>query len=204
LISASPTNENTKTNQYGFYSIALEEGEVEVMVSANNYGKDISNIKLLENTKIDFALAEIKTNVLKNVKVLGKVKTVKQHVQSTEMGKIDISMNTIKKMPTIFGENDVLKVMQLLPGIKRGGEGSIGMYVRGGGSDENLIQFDEATVYNAGHLLGFFSVFNSAALKDVNFYKGGFPSQYGGRLSSIMDIRMKEGNSNRRFVGVDC
>jgi TonB-dependent Receptor Plug Domain/Carboxypeptidase regulatory-like domain len=196
-ITNTGSNQNTKTNQYGFYSIALEEGECELTVFANNYGREISVFKLIENTQVDFALTEIKTNVIQNVRVLGKIKSVKQHVQSTEMGKIDISMNTIKKMPTIFGENDVLKVMQLMPGIKRGGEGNIGMYVRGGGSDENLIQLDEATVYNAGHLLGFFSVFNSAALKDVNFYKGGFPSQYGGRLSSIMDIRMKEGNNNK-------
>jgi CarboxypepD_reg-like domain/TonB-dependent Receptor Plug Domain len=195
-ISINETNVSTQTNQYGFYSIALEEGDYDILAQINNYGKELSTIHVIENTQLDFAMSETKTNVIQKITVKAKAKTVKQHVQSTEMGKIDISMNTIKKMPTIFGENDVLKVMQLMPGIKRGAEGSIGMYVRGGGTDENLIQLDEATVYNAGHLLGFFSVFNSAALKDVSFYKGGFPSQYGGRLSSIMDIRMKEGNSN--------
>jgi hypothetical protein len=134
---------------------------------------------------------------LKNIVIRAKNTSVKEHTQSTQMGKLEIPISTMKKVPTIAGEGDVLKVLQLTPGIKRGGEGTIGMYVRGGGNDENLILLDEATVYNAGHLLGFFSVFNTNAIKDIGMYKSGFPSNYGGRLSSVMDIKMKEGNKNK-------
>jgi hypothetical protein len=196
-ISIGGASDGVKSNAYGYYSIAVPEGDVDVNISHISYYGLQATLQLSNATQRDFKLSMAKAKSLNAVIVKGKTKTVKQHVASTEMGKIEMPIAMIKKVPTLFGESDVLKVMQLLPGIKRGGEGTIGMYVRGGGADENLIQLDEATVYNAGHLLGFFSVFNSNALKDVTFYKGGFPANYGGRLSSIMDVRMKDGNITR-------
>ncbi len=115
-------------------------------------------------------------------------------ITQTLPGMQKISMNEIKNVPVLFGEKDILKTIQLLPGIKSAGEGSSGFFVRGGGADQNLISLDEATVYNASHLLGFFSTFNSDAIKDVTVYKGDMPAQYGGRLSSLLDIKMKDGN----------
>src|SRR5436189_4230593 len=109
-----------------------------------------------------------------------------------------IEMKEINKIPVLMGEKDVLKTMQLIPGIKSAGEGNTGFYVRGGGADQNLILLDEAPVYNASHLLGFFSVFNSDAIKNVTIYKGGMPAEYGGRLSSVLDIKMNDGN-NQKF-----
>lgn len=120
----------------------------------------------------------------------------KEHVTSTQMGRIDLPVSVLLKTPAIGGEPDVIKALQLTPGVKRGTEGGIGMYVRGGGNDENLILLDGAPVYNAGHLLGFFSVFNAATLKDVQLYKSSFPAQYGGRLSSVLDVRTRDGNMN--------
>lgn len=121
----------------------------------------------------------------------------KQFIESTQMGKVDISAATLLKVPAIAGEADIVKALQLTPGIKRGTEGSIGMYVRGGGNDENLILLDGVPIYNAGHLLGFFSVFNSITIKDVQLYKSSFPAQYGGRLSSVLDVRTKEASFNQ-------
>src|SRR5436189_2106161 len=111
-----------------------------------------------------------------------------------------IEMKEINKIPVLMGEKDVLKTMQLIPGIKSAGEGNTGFYVRGGGADQNLILLDEAPVYNASHLFGFFSVFNADALQNVTLYKGGMPSQYGGRLASVLDIQMKEGNNQSMHV----
>lgn len=110
------------------------------------------------------------------------------------MGKIDLSMNQVKSVPVLLGEVDLLKTLQLLPGVRNAGEGNTGMYVRGGGPDQNLILLDDAIVYNTGHLFGFFSVFNSDAIKNTSLIKGGMPAQYGGRLSSVLDVAMKEGN----------
>src|ERR1700712_2637710 len=116
------------------------------------------------------------------------------------MGKIDLSINQIKSVPVLLGEVDILKTLQLLPGVRSAGEGNAGFYVRGGGSDQNLILLDDAVVYNTGHLFGFFSVFNSDAIKNVTLIKGGMPAQYGGRLSSVVDIAMKEGNQNKTQI----
>lgn len=118
---------------------------------------------------------------------------MRRHIEGTQMGKLDIPLSMLSKAPSLAGEPDVIKALQLTPGVKRGSEGNIGMFVRGGGNDGNLILLDGAPVYNAGHLLGFFSVFNTAAVKDVDLYKSSFPAQYGGRLSSVLDIRTKEG-----------
>src|SRR5215471_3478612 len=113
------------------------------------------------------------------------------------MGKMDLSMSQIKNIPAFMGEVDLLKAIQLLPGVRNAGEGNAGFYVRGGGPDQNLIMLDDAVVYNTGHLFGFFSIFNSDAIKNVSLIKGGMPAQYGGRLSSVLDITMKEGNMNK-------
>jgi outer membrane receptor for ferrienterochelin and colicin len=118
----------------------------------------------------------------------------RQNTESTRMSTIDLQMEEVKKMPVLFGEVDILKTIQLLPGVKGAAEGSSGFYVRGGGPDQNLILLDNATVYNASHLFGFFSVFNSDAIKNAELIKGGMPARYGGRLSSVLDISMKEGN----------
>lgn len=136
----------------------------------------------------------IKYNSLAEVKVSATANRLTAFVESTQMGKVDLPISMLAKAPSIAGEPDVIKALQLTPGVKRGTEGSIGMHVRGGGNDENLILLDGAPVYNAGHLLGFFSIFNTAAVKDVQLYKSSFPAQYGGRLSSVMDVRTKEGS----------
>src|SRR5213075_1560722 len=116
---------------------------------------------------------------------------------NAEMGRIDLSIDRIKNIPAFMGEVDILKAIQLQPGVRNAGEGSAGLYVRGGGPDQNLILLDDAIVYNTGHLFGFFSIFNSDAIKNVSLIKGGMPAQYGGRLSSVLDISMKEGNDKK-------
>src|SRR5687767_12794803 len=113
------------------------------------------------------------------------------------MGKIDMTVSRIKSVPVLLGEVDLLKTLQLMPGVRNAGEGNTGLYVRGGGPDQNLILLDDAVVYNTGHLFGFFSVFNSDAIKNVSLIKGGMPAQYGGRLSSVLDVTMKDGNVNK-------
>ena len=138
--------------------------------------------------------ASRKNRELNEVSVSAGKRRLKEAVSSTQMGKVDLPVSLLLKAPAIAGEQDVIKALQLTPGVKRGTEGGIGMYVRGGGQDENLILMDGATVYNAGHLLGFFSVFNAAAVKDVQLYKSSFPAQYGGRLSSVLDVKTKEGS----------
>jgi TonB dependent receptor/Carboxypeptidase regulatory-like domain/Secretin and TonB N terminus short domain/TonB-dependent Receptor Plug Domain len=201
-INNESNNENigTSSNSYGYFSISLPSGDFELSIGHLNYIRNTVSVSLKENTQVDYRLEASRGNKLSVINVKAKSKTVKQHTQSIDIGKLDIPIAMMKKVPTIAGESDIIKVMQLMPGIKRGGEGTIGMYVRGGGADENLIQLDEATVYNAGHLLGFFSVFNTPSIRDVSFYKAGFPSNYGGRLSSIMDVRMREGNINKHQV----
>lgn len=131
---------------------------------------------------------------LQEITVSARHSNFKKQIESTQMGKLDIPVSLLAKAPSLAGEPDIIKALQLTPGVKRGSEGSIGMYVRGGGNDENLILLDGAPVYNAGHLLGFFSVFNTSSIKDVQLYKSCFPAQYGGRLSSVLDIKTKEGN----------
>jgi outer membrane receptor protein involved in Fe transport len=119
-----------------------------------------------------------------------------RNIEGIEMSREKIPVQMVKKLPSFMGEADVLRTITLLPGIQNGGEGSSGLYVRGGGPDENLLILDEAPVYNASHLMGFFSVFNSDAIKDIEVYKGGIPAQYGGKASSVIDIRMKDGHIN--------
>jgi hypothetical protein len=179
------------SNEYGFYSLSLPKGNYSVVVSQVGYETLVQKIKLDSSQTINFSLQT--KNVLKEVVVESSRKN--DNLTKAQMGTETINMSAISKVPVIFGEKDLLKTIQLLPGVKSAGEGNSGFFVRGGGADQNLILLDEAPVYNATHLLGFFSTFNSDAIKDATIIKGNSPSQYGGRLSSVLDVKMKEGNN---------
>jgi len=179
------------SNEYGFYSLTLPSGNYSVMISQVGYETLVQKIKLDSSQSINFYLQT--KNVLKEVVVESSRKN--DNLTKAQMGTETINMSAISKVPVIFGEKDLLKTIQLLPGVKSAGEGNSGFFVRGGGADQNLILLDEAPVYNATHLLGFFSTFNSDAIKDATIIKGNSPSQYGGRLSSVLDVKMKEGNN---------
>jgi hypothetical protein len=179
------------SNEYGFYSLTLPKGNYSVMVSQVGYETLVQKIKLDSSQSINFYL--LTKNVLKEVVVESSRKN--DNLTKAQMGTETINMSAISKVPVIFGEKDLLKTIQLLPGVKSAGEGNSGFFVRGGGADQNLILLDEAPVYNATHLLGFFSTFNSDAIKDATIIKGNSSSQYGGRLSSVLDVKMKEGNN---------
>lgn len=180
------------TNSYGFYSITLPAGNYQLVFTMVGYQNDTLNINLTGNLQLNHALAE-QLNTLADVVVSSK--KANDNLLKANMGMEKLSVTGIAKVPVLFGEKDILKTAQLLPGIKSAGEGSSGFYVRGGSADQNLILLDEAPVYNASHLLGFFSTFNSDALKDVTIIKGNSPAQYGGRLSSVLDVKMKDGNN---------
>ena len=176
---------------YGYYSISLDAGQYDVKYSYVGYSSVVKNVQFSEPIRLNIELSE-RQDVLDEVVV--EAKQSDENTKGTQMGKIDLSMDKIKTIPAFMGEVDVLKTIQFLPGVSSGGEGNTGFYVRGGGPDQNLILLDEATVYNASHLFGFFSVFNADAIKNVSLIKGGMPSNYGGRLSSVLDITMKDGN----------
>ena len=180
----------TTSNAYGFYSIAIPFDSIEFVVSYTGYKPSVINLKLEQNTSLDIFLAN--NSQLQEVVVSSNGQ--ERISNDVQMSKIDLSIEQIKNLPALFGEKDVLKVIQLLPGVQKGSEGSSGLYVRGGGPDQNLIILDDATVYNASHLFGFFSLFNGSALKSVELTKGGFPARYGGRLSSVIDMQMKDGD----------
>ena len=182
------------TNSYGFYSITIPEGKYTVLAQFIGYETKNVTIDLKQNTRQDFKIDE-KTSTLKEVLVTGEKR--EENVTNVQMGADKIDIKEINNIPVLMGEKDILKTIQLLPGIKSAGEGNSGFYVRGGGADQNLILLDEATVYNASHLMGFFSVFNSDAIKDVTVYKGEQPAKYGGRLSSVLDIKMNDGNDQK-------
>ncbi|MBP6358247.1 MAG: TonB-dependent receptor [Sediminibacterium sp.] len=184
------------SNEYGFYSLSLPKGNYSVVVSQVGYETLVQKIKLDSSQTINFSLQT--KNVLKEVVVESSRKN--DNLTKAQMGTETINMAAISKVPVIFGEKDLLKTIQLLPGVKSAGEGNSGFFVRGGGADQNLILLDEAPVYNATHLLGFFSTFNSDAIKDATIIKGNSPSQYGGRLSSVLDVKMKEGNNQNYTV----
>jgi len=184
-------NLGTATNSYGFYSITLLPGKHSVRYQYVGYATQTIDINLTENKKLDIELQE-QTIELENIVVTGE--RPDRNVSSVEMGNVKLAPKEIEKIPVIFGEKDIVKTMQLMPGVKSAGEGNSGFYVRGGGIDQNLILLDEAPVYNASHLLGFFSIFNSEAIREANLLKGSIPAEYGGRASSVFDIKMKEGN----------
>ncbi len=186
------------TNEYGFYSLTAPAGDYTVKVNYIGYEEQSVKLKLEKNELLDVSLATANTTNLKEVTVTSKAKD--ENVRSSQMGVEKLNIKEINELPVIFGERDVLKVVQLLPGVKSAGDGQTGFYVRGGGADQNLILLDEAIVYNPSHLLGFFSTFNSDAIKNVTLYKGNEPAQYGGRLSSVMDVKMNDGNNQDYHV----
>jgi hypothetical protein len=186
--------QGTTSNTYGFYSFTIpKEDSVLLRITYVGYQPQQLKFKVSRDTTINVAL--IIGNTLQEVVVEGSQDEAIQN--STRMGTIDIPIENIKSLPALLGEVDVLKIIQLLPGVQSGSEGSSGLYVRGGGPDQNLILLDGVPVYNASHLFGFFSVFNADAINHVQLVKGGFPARYGGRLSSVIDISMKEGNKNK-------
>ncbi len=182
------------TNSYGFYSITVPAGSYAFTFSYIGYQTQSPEIKLDANKQMNIMLEELRQQI-DEVVVTGEKKN--QNVESLQMSMEKVQVKMIKKLPSFMGEVDIIKSITLLPGIQNGGEGSSGLYVRGGGPDENLMLLDEAPVYNASHLLGFFSVFNSDAIKGVEVFKGGIPAEYGGKASSVIDIRMKDGNSQK-------
>ena len=202
LIGATITfselkGKGTGTNAYGFYSITLPAGHYQMTAQFIGYSPQVQQINLNQSLKQNISLNEM-INTLDEVVVSGQRRD--ENITKTTMGVQKLNTTEIRNIPVLFGENDVLKTIQLLPGIKPVGEGSSGFNVRGGSSDQNLILLDEATVFNASHLLGFFSVFNSDAIKDITVYKGNEPAEYGGRLSSVLDIKMNDGNDQKTAV----
>ena len=197
LIGATVFDKNSgkgcATNSYGFYTLTLDQGQVDLQISYVGYSQQNRTIDLKENLSLNFMLETNTT--LDEVVVEGTRATVS--ARNPQMSVVELPVQQIKSIPTLFGEADVLKAIQLLPGVQNGSEGSAGMYVRGGGPDENLLLLDGVPVYNVNHMLGFFSVFNPDALKNVTLYKGSFPAHFGGRLSSVVDIRMKEGDMQK-------
>ena len=180
------------TNNFGYYTLTLPEGEYDFQYSYVGYQDQVLHLDLRRDTVVNVAL--------KAGQMLSGAKVVAQKdagIQSTYLGAVDIPLVQIKNTPVLFGEADVLKVLQMMPGVQGGNEGMTGLYVRGGGPDENLILLDGVPIYNVDHMLGLFSVFQPEAVKKVTLYKGSFPARYGGRVSSIVDIRTNDGNMRR-------
>lgn len=197
LIGVSLFVQETKTglvtNEYGFYSITLPEGDYTLQINYMGYQTVTEKIKLNQDLKKNFYLS-VSSQQLDEVVIVDNKKRV--DIRKPEMSVNKLTIQEIKEMPVIFGEVDVLKSILTLPGVTNAGEGQSGFNVRGGGADQNLVLLDESTIYNSSHLFGLFSVFNPDAIKDLKLYKGGIPSRFGGRLSSILDIYQKEGNKN--------
>lgn len=190
-------NSGTTTNVYGFYSLTLPVGKHQLRIGYVGYETQLISLELHANTTLDIQLQP------KNIamdEVIITAESLQDHTKLVKMSTEKLSASTLKELPAFMGEVDVLKTIQSLPGVQNGGEGTTGFFVRGGRVDHNLVQLDEATVYNAAHLMGFFSVFNADAVKDVELYKGGVPAMYGGRLASILDIRMKDGHQHKQQV----
>lgn len=189
----------TTSNEYGFFSIEIPDTTVKLMVSFIGYAPF-----QIDLSKGNFSGLEIRLEPdlqkLDDVVISVEKGQQEQRHNSTQMSRINIPMKQLMRIPSLGGETDILKVVQLMPGVQKGGEGGTDMFVRGGDADQNLVLLDEAAVYNLGHLFGFFSVFNADAIRDMTLIKGAFPGQYGGRLSSVLDIRMKEG-SDQKFHG---
>jgi len=196
-LSIRSEGKGVSSNQYGFYSITLKNGIYQLAASFVGYQPKVWTINLTDNKSFNILLVP-NANAINNVTVVSRRRD--NQVKTAQMGKIELNINTAKAIPAFMGEVDILKTLQLMPGVRNAGEGNAGFYVRGGGADQNLILLDDAVVYNTGHLFGFFSIFNSDAIKNVSLIKGGMPAQYGGRLSSVVDVAMKEGNTNKTQV----
>jgi hypothetical protein len=192
LVYNTITKAGTATNNFGFYSLTMPSDTVKIICSFVGYKTETRKFFLNKDTVISF---DLETLVLDEVVINGEQD--EKISDNTQMSQVSIPIEQIKEIPALLGEKDVLKVIQLMPGVQSGGEGNSGLYVRGGGSDQNLIILDDATVYNAYHLFGFFSLFNGDALKSVELTKGGFPARYGGRLSSVLEMQMKDGNQEK-------
>lgn len=196
-VYVNELNSGTITNSYGFYSLTLEEGEYNIDFRYIGYESSSKEIDLGSNQKLDIELSSLDIQ-LQDVVVSDVAEDY--NVSSVEMSTSKLDISRVAEIPTFLGENDIIKAIQLLPGVSSVGEGASGFNVRGGSVGQNLVLLDEAPVYNSSHLLGFLSVFNPDAVKDLKLYKGGIPSRYGGRISSILDIRMKDGNSKKTSV----
>lgn len=177
------------SNEYGFYSLTIPNKDAVLRISYGTYGSQLFSVSLDSN---EFNLALRRVQEIDEVNV-----TATRPVESTQSGEMVLDLKTIEKLPVLLGERDVLRMLSLMPGVSSGSEGSTGIYVRGGGPDQNLILLDGVPVYNVSHLFGFFSVFNSDAISQITLYKSGFPARYGGRVSSVLDMRLKEGNSQK-------
>jgi hypothetical protein len=188
---ATEEKKGVVTNAYGFFSITLEKGDYQLMVKYIGFDDYKKEITLDKDMHLNIPMKE-KALVGKEVEIVGE--KTDENIQKSEMGVVTLEVEKIKALPSFMGEMDIMKTIQLLPGIQST-EGNTGFYVRGGGPDQNLVLLDEAVVYNTGHLFGFFSVFNGDAVKNLEIFKGNMPAQYGGRLSSVIDVSMKDGNS---------
>jgi hypothetical protein len=196
------SNVGVYSNEYGFYSLTIPEGTYTLVVNSFGFAKKEIPIQLTKNLIVNIDLSkpkQDKVQELQEVKVTGTKEN--KNVSGAETGMVKMDVKALEKIPVFAGEKDIIKTFTLTPGFKTAGEGNSGFFVRGGAADQNLILLDEAPVYNASHLLGFFSTFNSDALKEVTLYKGGMPSQYGGRTSSVLDIKMLDGNDKKFHVG---
>ncbi len=195
LISATLldriSGQGAVTNNYGFYTLTLPAGEVSLEYSYTGYETVVKEFRLTRDTVIHVGLT-FSPEMLSGATVTASRSEI--GVRGTQMSAIEIPVNQIRRVPALAGEVDVIKAIQLLPGVQSGTEGSAGLYVRGGGPDENLLLLDGVPIYNVNHMMGFFSVFNADAIKNVTLYKGSFPARFGSRLSSIVDVRMKDGN----------
>src|SRR5688572_14824439 len=185
------------TNAYGFYSITLPKGTYEIQYSYLGYKFQTIKKELTGNTAFNVEL-RTEATVIEEVVVTGK--PIDENVVSLQMSKNTLDLNQVRKLPALFGEVDILKSIQMLPGVITAGEGTSAFYVRGGSADQNLILNDEAPIYDPSHLFGLFSVFNADVIKESEIYKGGIPARFGGRLSSILEVRTKDGN-NKEFHG---
>lgn len=194
VYNKANTLDGVTTNVYGFYSLSLPPGQYTIVATYIGYQDQLIDIDLQKDTSFNIELSMGATfdSVITVTDERGNT-----NIESTQMGTIELSMTDVKRLPALMGEVDLLKTIQLLPGVQSAGEGTAGFFVRGGGIDQNLVLLDEAVVYNAGHLLGFFSVFNADAIKKATLIKGGMPANYGGRLSSVLDIQMKDGDDER-------
>lgn len=192
-VMDTESSRGTAANVYGFFSLTLPEPVVRLRFSYIGYKTKYLEVDLREHPSVEVRLTE-DTAELDGVVITADRFALAESVASVRMGIVDLKPSEVQYIPAFAGESDLLKVMQLMPGVTQGNEGSTGMYVRGGADDQNLVMLDDAVVYNTGHLFGFFSVFNTDAIKDVQMTKGAFPARHGGRLSSVMDVRMKDGS----------